>query len=137
MRLFDEEPSLSNSVYEDEEGPDRPDDVDPESEYDDQEETLLDETFDSSPHEPEPPSFDATSGEDLVDRLPAGSDVPEGVQKEFWAMVVLLKIALLALSLGAMLAYFRGQFLIAAGLGFLGVFAAVRLFLRIRAFGED
>lgn len=112
-------------------------DVTADSETDDRAETLLEETFESTPHEPEPPSFDVTSGEDLVERLPSDSEVPDDVRKSFWAMVVLLKIALLALSLGAMFAYFRGEFELAAGLGLLGSVAAVRLYLRVRAFGED
>lgn len=124
-------------MHEEDADRDRPENYAGKGKYDDQEETVLEETFESSPHEPDPPSFDVTSGDDLVDRLPADSDVPNDVQKSFWAMVVLLKIGLLALSLGTMLAYFRGQFAIAAGLGFLGVFAAVRLYLRIREFGEE
>jgi hypothetical protein len=124
-------------VTEEDRDRDRPEGYADEGKYDDQEATFLEETFESSPNEPDPPSFDATSGEDLVNRLPAESDVSTEVKQSFWAMVVLLKIALLALSLGAMLAYFRGQFWIAAGLGFLGIFAAVRLYLRIREFGED
>lgn len=136
MRLFTETSSLATSVF-DEDDQDPSSGLDPGSEYDDQEQAILDEAFEASPHEPDPPSFDVTSGDDLVDRLPSEGDVSTEVQKSFWAMVVLMKIALLALSLGTMLAYFRGQVWIAAGLGFLGVFAAVRLYLRIRRFGED
>jgi hypothetical protein len=123
--------------HREEDEPEPPGDDGPASVSDDQEATFLEETFESSPHEPDPPSFDATSGEDLVERLPSGTDVSSDVRKSFWAMVVLMKIALLSLSLGAMLAYFRGQVAIAAGLALVGGVAAIRLLVRIRAYGDE
>lgn len=98
---------------------------------------LVEETFEASPHEPDPPSFDVTSGEDLVDDLPSGAEVSSHVRRSFWEMVVLLKIALLALSLGIMLAYFRGRIDIAAGLGLVAAVAGVRLLWRVRAYDDD
>lgn len=119
----------------DEPGP--PGDDGPVPVSDEQESTFLEETFESSPHEPEPPSFDATSGEDLVERLPSNAEVSSDVRKSFWAMVVLVKIALISLSLGAMLAYFRGQVAIGGGLVLVGALAAIRLVHRIRTYGDE
>lgn len=90
--------------------------------------------------EPEPgsieaePSFDVTSGEDLVDRLPSGDEVPDEVEQRFWKTVLLLKVTLLSLTLAVLLAYFRGRYLIAGGLGALGLLAAGRTAMEIRAF---
>ncbi|GAB3684128.1 hypothetical protein GCM10028857_12710 [Salinarchaeum chitinilyticum] len=93
--------------------------------------------FEASPHEPDPPSFDVTTGEDLVDDLPSGSEVSSDVRRSFWEMVVLLKIALLSLSLGIMLAYFQGRIALAAGLGLVTAVASVRLLWRVRSFDGD
>ncbi|WP_338727966.1 hypothetical protein [Haladaptatus sp. DJG-WS-42] len=38
------------------------------------------------------------------------SDIPDDVFRTFWSLVLTFNVALFALSLGAMLMYFRGQF---------------------------
>lgn len=98
---------------------------------------FVEDSFEASPHEPDPPSFDVTSGEDLVDNLPAGSEVSSDVRRSFWEMVVLIKIALLAISLGIMLAYFRGWLDVAAGLGVVAAVAGLRLVWRVRSFDDE
>ncbi|WP_248515320.1 DUF7322 domain-containing protein [Salinarchaeum laminariae] len=104
---------------------------------DDQPTDFVEGTFEASPHEPDPPSFDVTSGEDLVENLPSGDEVSADVRRSFWEMVVLIKIALLALSVGIMLAYFQGRFDLAAGLGLVAALAGVRVLLRIRSFDGE
>jgi hypothetical protein len=68
--------------------PDEPEEFDPES--------LGPETPDSSPT--------------LSESLGASADVPEELFRAFWAAVLLLNVALAALSIGAMLLYFRGDY---------------------------
>jgi len=82
------------------------------------------------------PEFDVRTGADLVDGLPSGGDVPADVKRVFWSSVVLIKIALLSLSLAALLAYFQGEFAIAAGLALVGLLAGTRTVLKIRSFDE-
>lgn|GEM_PF-6281636 len=89
----------------------------------------------SDPGSPEAePTFDVTTGEDLVESLPSGSEVPSEVSEAFWGAVVLTKIALISLSLAAMIAYFRGELLLAAGLAVVGVLAGARTVHRVRSF---
>lgn len=109
---------------------------DPE-EPDDQPTDVVEETFEASPHEPDPPNFDVTTGEDLVDSLPSGTEVPSDVRRSFWEMVVLLKIVLLALSVAITLAYFRGRFDVAAGLGLVAAVAGLRLLFRVRSYDDE
>lgn len=116
---------------------------DPSAETDDPEESdeqstdFVEQTFEASPHEPDPPTFDVTSGEDLVDDLPSGDEVSSDVRRSFWEMVVLGKIALLALGVGVMFAYFEGRLDVAVGLGLVAVVAGARLRSRIRAFDGE
>lgn len=93
----------------------------------------LDESLDPSASEPDP-SFDVTTGDDLVDQLPSGSDVPTEVKREFWTAALLLKIAILALTGAALLAYFRGALVAAAVLAGVGLLAASRTLLKVRRF---
>lgn len=58
------------------------------------------------PDPPDPP--DATSGSE--EALRASESVPDGVFRAFWASVLLLNVALAALSIGAMLIYFQGDY---------------------------
>lgn len=82
------------------------------------------------------PEFDVTSGEDLVDALPSGDEIPGDVQRVFWSSFLLLKIAILALSIAAMLAYFRGQYQFAAGIAIVGLLAGGRAAIKVRAFRD-
>lgn len=66
----------------------------------------------------EPDEFDPDSlGPDPPDSTPtlresfgATADVPDDLFRAFWASVLLLNVALAALSIGAMLVYFRGDY---------------------------
>lgn len=94
-------------------------------------------------HEPDVPDpgaeaerveFDVTSGEDLVDRLPAESEVPKDLKRTFWRLVLQLKVAILGVSFGLLLAYFwnwttRGGLLV-----LLGVAAGVWAYRGVRRF---
>ncbi|AGN00393.1 hypothetical protein L593_02210 [Salinarchaeum sp. Harcht-Bsk1] len=105
-------------------------------------EAVPDEPFrdDEEPEDPgaieAEPEFDVRTGEDLVDDLPSGAEVPADVRKVFWSSVLLLKVALVSLTLAALLAYFRGQLLLAAGLAVLGLLAGTRTVLKVRSYTE-
>lgn len=91
---------------------------------------------------PEPPSItgesESTPDEELLDRLPDESEVPKAVRTTFWKAVLLVKIALLALAVGAMLAYFRGEYAFAAGLLGVALLAGGRAALIVRGYdGTD
>jgi hypothetical protein len=66
----------------------------------------------------EPKEFDPDSlGPDIPDSSPtlgesigASADVPEELFRAFWAAVLFFNVALAALSIGAMLIYFRGDY---------------------------
>jgi len=79
-----------NPLEEDEEKswPDEPDEFDPDS------------------LGPDPPDPTPT----LQESLDTAADVPDDLFRAFWASVLLLNVALAALSLGAMLVYFRGDY---------------------------
>lgn len=96
----------------------------------------LDDSLDPSSQE-DAPSFDVTSGEDLVETLPSGSEVPAEVRRAFWTSAILLKVAILALSGAALLAYFRGELVLAAGLVAVGLLAATRTALKVRSFRQS
>lgn len=101
----------------------------------------------SSEHEPEEPDpgaaaeahdFDVTTGEDLVDRLPDASEAPRQLRRRFWAVVWILKFALMATSLGLLLAYFWGWHVRGGALATAGVVAFVVAAVLVRRFqGSD
>lgn len=92
-----------NPFEEDEEGwPDEPDEFDPDS------------------LGPSPPD----STRSLRDSLGATEAVPDGLFRAFWASVLLLNVALAALSIGAMFVYFRGDYGTGAPLILIGAVAA-------------
>ncbi|MFC6732133.1 hypothetical protein ACFQH3_10085 [Haladaptatus sp. GCM10025707] len=62
------------------------------------------------------------------------SDVPDDVFRTFWSLVLTFNIALFALSLGAMLMYFRGQFQTGGAVFALGVVSLVYGVAKYRAF---
>jgi len=80
------------------------------------------------------PEFDVTTGEDLVEALPDESEIPPEVRTTFWSTVLLLKVALLATTLAALLAYFRSQYLLGAGLATVGLVAGGRAVLTVRSY---
>jgi len=76
----------------------------------------LEEEENAWPDEPE--EFDPDSlGPDPPDSTPhrrssmtTGKDVPDGLFRAFWTSVLLLNVAIAALSIGAMLIYFLGDY---------------------------
>ena len=93
-----------NPLEEDEEGwPDEPDEFDPDS------------------LGPDPPD----STRSLRESLGATEDVSDDLFRAFWASVLLLNVALAALSLGAMFIYFRGDYGTGAPVLLIGAVAAL------------
>lgn len=84
--------------------------------------------------EAEDVEFGVTTGAELVDQLPGESEVPREVRRTFWSLVVLLKIAILGVSFGIMLAYFWGWATVGGFLVFLGLFASVHAYVRVRRY---
>ena len=93
-----------NPIEEDDEGwPDEPDEFDPDS------------------LGPDPPD----STRSLRESLGATEDVSDDLFRAFWASVLLLNVALAALSIGAMLIYFRGDYETGAPVLLIGTVAAL------------
>ncbi|WP_181693314.1 hypothetical protein [Natronomonas sp. LN261] len=70
---------------------------------------------------PDPPDSTRT----LRESLGATEDVSEDLFRAFWASVLLLNVALAALSIGAMLVYFRGNYAGGGPALFIGAVAAL------------
>lgn len=70
---------------------------------------------------PDPPD----STRSLRESLGATEDVSEDLFRAFWASVLLLNVALAALSIGAMLVYFRGDYASGAPALLIGAVAAL------------
>lgn len=70
------------------------------------------------PEEPDDPfeEYHEPSVEDLGPSIPSPENAPKALHKAFWSLVAIFNIGLLAISLGAMLAVFRGTWLIGAAL---------------------
>lgn len=83
---------------------------------------------------PDPPDRPGPSVEvPAVDETPTTADVPAGLQVRFWTLVLVVKVGLLAVALGGMLAGFRGDWrggVLAVG----GAALVVRAFQRARAY---
>jgi hypothetical protein len=92
--------------------PDEPDEVNPESRWDDPERDL-----------PRVPTPD-------VDE----EDVDPEILETFWRSVILANVALFGLSLGPMLVFFRGQWLWGGAAVALGAVAGLRVYHHYRAF---
>jgi hypothetical protein len=58
---------------------------------------------------PDAPSVDAPSVGDTSDSLTPPEDVDPEIRRTFWQLVVVVDVALLALSLGPMFIYFEGD----------------------------
>ena len=89
-----------------------------------------------SPYEPE--EFDPSS---LGPDIPEAPDPPDGatnseVTSLFWKLVVVFNIALLALSVGPMLAYFEGRVELGLRVTAIGIIAFGYGYLRYRQFVE-
>lgn len=65
------------------------------------------------------------------------SEVDTDLKVAFWSTVLVFNVALLALSLGLMLVYFRGQLRLGGGLFALGVFSAAHGYLKYRKYDDQ
>lgn len=64
-------------------------------------------------------------------------DISNDVAVPFWAAVVYANVGLLLVSLGPMLAYFRGQVVVGGTLVLVGLVALYRTYTTYRAFERD
>jgi hypothetical protein len=99
---------------------------DPEADLPNYEEELVD--VPEPPEAPEPPSV-PDPAEGLRD-----VDVPDYVRTYFWRTVLVVDYALAAVSLGPMVAYFRGELRLGLGITASGVFAFGYAYLLYRQF---
>ncbi|MUV58183.1 hypothetical protein [Halogeometricum sp. CBA1124] len=102
--------------------PDEPDESDPEDRWGDPENDLVNV-----------PSVGGEGDED-----DDGDEQPVEIDSElastFWAVVVLVNVGVAGVSLGAMFAYFRGNFLLGGGAAVVGVLALVRAYYSYRGY---
>lgn len=105
------------------EWPDEPDQPDPEGRWGDPESDLA-----------TVPSVDIP-GED-VDDEGAGVEVDGDLAKFFWAAVIYANVGIAGVSLGLMLAGFRGQLLLGGGAVAIGLFALYRTYDLYRTYRE-
>lgn len=93
----------------------------------------FDATPDLGPTAPEVPVPEAPDSSD--------ADAPDGLKRAFWKLVAVFNVAVFALALGPMLAYFRGDvadgvLVFAVGVAFFA-YGLVRYRRTERAFGTD
>ena len=110
---------------------------------------VLDERSEQEPSEPDPGAdaerveFGVTSGEDLVEGLPDAAEASPDVKRTFWVSVLLVKVAVFAITLGLLTAYFwgwttRGGLLVLGGsLAIVDVYVRVRRFKRRQSTSTD
>lgn len=116
---------------------------------------VLDESSEHEPEEPDPGAaaeaveFDATSGEELtrsaetdsgeelVEQLPDPSEIDTDVKRTFWVLVLLLKFAVVAVTLGVLTAYVWGWRTRAGLLVAAGCLALLDVAVRARRFSSD
>jgi hypothetical protein len=107
--------------------PDEPDEADPEARWGDPERDLVENIAIEAEPKPESesePEFDADA---------VGGDL----SRLFWASVVLVNLAVFALSLGLMLIVFRGQWLLGLGLVGGGTVALSRTYSLYQQFKRE
>ncbi len=82
----------------------------------------------------EPDAFDLDeSGIDIPEAPdPTENDVPPGVRRTFWLIVLMANLGLLALSVGVMIVVFRGQLRFGGSLVVLGLLALLVGYFRYR-----
>lgn len=113
------------------------------------------DTTDAAEIEPETSPIDASSGDSESDTSDAESTgaigtpgliqpiefspdgVPKHVATAFWTVVVVVNAAILALSLGPMLIFFEGRWLLGGGLIVLGVALSGLAYWRYREFRRE
>jgi hypothetical protein len=99
--------------------------------------------FEPWPDEPDEPSAETRWGnaERDLPRIPEvstdESDVDPHTFKTFWVSVVFANAALLGVSLGLMLWFFRGQALLGGSLALAGLLAGARTYAAYRTFKRD
>ena len=110
---------------------------------------VLDERSEHEPREPDPGGdaehveFDVTSGADLVEGLPDATEASADVKRTFWVSVLLVKVAVFAITLGLLTMIFwdwttRGGLLVLGGcLAILDVYVRVRRFKRRQSTSTD
>lgn len=103
-----------------------PAEPDPEADLTDYEEELVD--VPEPPRAPEPPSVP-----DPTENLGDG-DVPRYVRTYFWRTVLIVDYAIAAVAIGPMLAYFRGDLQLGAGVTASGLLAFGYAYLLYRRF---
>lgn len=84
--------------------------------------------FDPTDLGPDPPSVSVPD--------PADTEVPPELARVFWVLVVTINVAVLTVSVGAMLVGFRGRWRVGGGLFVLGVLLFVRAGLRYRRYRD-
>lgn len=107
--------------------PDEPDEFDPEARWGDPEQDPEARWGDPEAELVEKVTISEPSEPDL-------SGVDSAVSKPFWASVILVNLAVFALSLGPMLIYFRGEWLVGLGLVGGGTLALGRTYHLYRQF---
>jgi len=100
--------------------PDEPDEPSPEP-----------EEFDPDSLGPDPPEVS------IPDATDPDTEVPEDLVRTFWKLVAVFNVALFALALGPMLAYFRGEIVDGLSVFLLGAGFFVYGYLRYRAYTSD
>jgi hypothetical protein len=94
------------------------------------------EEFDPASLGPDIPSIEtneSTAAGSDADEMAA--DVDEELARGFFSAVLLANIGLFALALGALLAYFRGQYTLGGGAMLVGTVALVRTYWLVRKHG--
>jgi hypothetical protein len=106
--------------------PDEPDESDPEERWDDPEKDLVNV-----------PSVGGESddGDGEGDEQPV--EIDRELASTFWAVVVLVNVGVAGVSLGAMFAYFRGNYLLGGGAAVVGVLALVRAYYSYQGYKTE
>ncbi len=68
---------------------------------------------------------------------PSSGDAPDGLVRSFWKLVAIFNLALFAVSLGPMLAVFRGEWVNGGAVFFLGVAVFFYGYVRYQRAGEQ
>lgn len=84
---------------------------------------------------PEVPEASIPGAPNIPD--PSENEVPDDLARTFWKLVMIFNVALLAVSLGPMLVFFRGQWVVGGAVFVLGVAFFVRGYLGYRQHTRD
>lgn len=93
--------------------------------------------------EPDDPEFDVRDGSDLIPDPPdvedpsgPAAEAPQEVKTTFWAVVLLVDVALACLVLGPVVIYFTGMTRVGYGMIAIGLFCAASAYRRYRSFAR-